>query len=66
MPIVFVALSEAMYYRNRSNEPLRVEEPHNTALYFLIAEIAGAVLLLLLTDLLFKKLYRKWYAAPEN
>lgn len=35
-------------------------------LHFLIAEIAGGVILLLLIEPLFKKLYRKWWAQPEN
>jgi len=35
-------------------------------LHFLIAEIAGGIILLLLIEPLFKKLYRKWWAQPEN
>ena len=31
-----------------------------------IAEITGLVFLLLMLQLLFRKLYRKWYALPEN
>jgi hypothetical protein len=69
IPIVFVALNEAMKYR-RYYEPgynnQVVTEPDNSALYFLIAEIAGPVIFLVLIELLFRKLYRKWYAAPEH
>jgi hypothetical protein len=69
IPIVFVALNESMKYR-RYYEPgyndRLVTEPVNTALYFLIAEIAGSVIFLVLIELLFRKLYRKWYAAAEN
>lgn len=35
-------------------------------LYFLIAEIAGFVLFFLLLQPLFKKLYRNWFAKPEE
>lgn len=35
-------------------------------LNFLVAEIAGAVLLLALIETVFKPLYRKWWAQPEN
>ena len=68
VPLIFVALNEAMQY-NRYSEPLRVYEerdPAQTALYFLIAEIAGSVILVILIQPLFKKLYRKWYSAPEE
>lgn len=34
--------------------------------YFLLAEILGVVLLLVLIPTLFHKLYRKWYALPEQ
>ncbi len=34
--------------------------------HFLIAEIAGCMLLLLLLEPLFKKLYRKWFSKPEE
>ncbi len=69
VPLVFVALNEAMKYR-RYYEPGYNNQittaPDNTALYFLIAEIAGSLILLILLEPLFKKLYRKWYAAPEE
>jgi hypothetical protein len=64
MPLVFVALNETIQANNY--EPGMVQEVRNTALYFYIAEITGAVLLLAATEPLFKKLYRKWFAAPEN
>ncbi len=37
----------------------------NTSLYYICAEVVGFVLLLILIEPLFKKLYRKWYALPE-
>jgi hypothetical protein len=66
IPLLFVALNEAIHRRNRYSNPYNISEPHNTELYFLIAEIVGTVLLLVLLEPLFKKLYRKWFAAPEN
>ncbi|MGC4101755.1 hypothetical protein [Ferruginibacter sp.] len=67
MPLVFVALNEARTrYRYYDYTYLQTEKPHNTALYLFIAEIAGAVILLILLETVFRKLYRKWYAAPEN
>ena len=67
IPLIFVALNEAMKY-NRYNEPRYIVKPEvdNTQLYILIAEIAGSILLLVLLEPLFRKLYRKWYAAPEE
>lgn len=69
IPLVFVALNEAMryrsYYEPRYNNPV-ITEPHNTALYFLIAEIAGSIIFLILLEPLFRKLYRRWFAAAEN
>jgi len=68
IPLIFVALNEARYY-NRYSDSLGVyqeRDPAQTALYFLIAEIAGSVILVILIQPLFKKLYRKWYSAPEE
>ena len=64
VPLIFVALNEAM-----RSDPLRVYEerdPAQTALNILIAEIVGSVILVILIQPLFKKLYRKWYSAPEE
>lgn len=67
VPLIFVALNEAMKYK-RYSEPGYIVKPEvdNTGLYLLIAEIGGSVLLLVLLEPLFRKLYRKWYAAPEE
>jgi hypothetical protein len=67
IPVVFVALNKAMMYR-QYNEPgyYNTSTVNNTALYFLIAEIAGSLILLILLQPLFRKLYRKWYSAPEE
>lgn len=64
MPLVFTALNEAIHESNY--QPGIIREERHTALYFFIAEVTGAVLLLAATEPLFKKLYRKWFAAPEG
>ena len=67
IPIIFVALYKASQYRNLYNEnDYFFNDPEKTALYFLIAEIAGSVILLILIQPLFKRLYRKWYSVPEE
>jgi len=37
----------------------------NETLHLVVAEIAGSLLLLILIEPVFKKLYRKWYSLPE-
>ena len=68
VPLIFVALNEARYYSRYSYQinDLEVRDSAQTALYFLIAEIAGSVILVILIQPLFKRLYRKWYSAPEE
>ncbi len=68
IPLIFVALNEARYYNRYSDSPgvYAERDPAETALYFLIAEIAGSVILVILVQPLFKRLYRKWYSAPEE
>jgi len=68
IPMVFVALNDAMKYRYSSYQVngVTVDESYNLPLYLLIAEIAGIVILLGLLEPLFRKLYRKWYAAAED
>jgi hypothetical protein len=65
MPVVFLALNDAMH-RARYYEPGYIDRPRHTEMDYFIAEIIGAVLLFVLIEVLFKKLYRKWFAAPEN
>jgi len=67
MPLVFVALNQAMK-EQRYYAPgyyYKPEADHFT-LYLHIAEVAGSVMFLILLEPLFKKLYRRWFAAPEN
>jgi hypothetical protein len=67
IPLIFVALNEAIKQR-RYYKPgyIAIPEANNFALYLLIAEITGSVILIILLEPLFRKLYRKWFAAPEN
>ena len=68
IPLVFVAINDAMKYRYSSyqlNTPV-VDKSYDFALYIKIAEITGAVIFLILLEPLFRKLYRKWYAAAED
>ena len=67
VPLIFVGLNEAIKYKRYYDTPNIVRpEVDNTQLYLLIAEIGGSILLLVLLEPLFRKLYRKWYAAPEE
>jgi len=67
IPLIFVALNEAIKQRSYYQRGIyQTPEVDNTALYYLIAEIAGSLIFLILLEPLFRKLYRKWFAAPEN
>jgi hypothetical protein len=66
VPLIFVALSEARNYNRYPDTVYEERDPAQTALYFLIAEIVGSVILVILIQPLFKKVYRKWYSAPEE
>ncbi len=69
IPLVFVALNMARRERDiyaSATQEFQDIDSAQKAVYYLIAEIAGLVILLILIQPLFKKLYRKWYAAPEE
>lgn len=66
VPLIFVALTWARRYRYAYNINEERVSAETMAVYTLIAEIAGSVILLILIQPLFKKLYRKWYSAPEE
>ncbi len=67
IPLVFVALNIAMHERySYATQEYEEIDSVERALYVLIAEIAGAVILLILIQPLFKRLYRKWYSSPEE
>ena len=65
LPLVIAAL----YYQLERDKAIYSGEYYpfeNETRHYLYAEIAGAVLLLVLIETIFKKIYRKWYALPEN
>lgn len=69
IPMIFVALNHAMdrkdyYERAVDNSTTNLIDHYY--LYLHIAEIGGSVLLLVLIEPVFRKLYRKWYAAAED
>lgn len=67
IPMVVVSLYYSILRQQSDYKDLYTEEFHeHQRLHFLYAEIIGAVLLLVLVETLFKFLYRKWYAAPEQ
>jgi hypothetical protein len=66
IPLIFVTLNMVLKVSNYNNRGIGAQpERDHTMLYLTIAEIAGSILLLVLIEPLFRKLYRKWYAAPE-
>ncbi len=54
------------YYYGRGMYDTRPEGYAHLATYISYFEIGGSVLFFILLEPLFRKLYRKWYAAPEN
>jgi hypothetical protein len=65
MPVVFLAINDAMHRYNYYTAKY-IEQPRHTEMDYFSAEIIGAVVMFVLIELLFKKLYFKWFAAPEN
>lgn len=68
IPMICVALRHAILreaYRSRMIYEYYDYDP-DFSQHMLLAEIAGVVLLLILTETLFKRLYRSWYALPEE
>jgi hypothetical protein len=67
IPIICVALYyysiRADYYEYYAYD---VEYHARKAFHFLVAEFAGGIILLILIETLFKRLYRAWYASPED
>ncbi|MBS1510549.1 MAG: hypothetical protein JST86_06910 [Bacteroidetes bacterium] len=66
MPLVFVAIDEAMRRHAYDNPYQERYDYQQQALYYLVAEFAGGIILLVLIEPVFRRLYRKWYAAPEE
>ncbi|MBK7884408.1 MAG: hypothetical protein IPJ81_11940 [Chitinophagaceae bacterium] len=67
IPLVITALyifiQEGGYKHYRHSSYTYIEDKWK---YYLSAEIIGVVILLLLLEPVFRRLYRKWYALPEN
>ncbi len=66
IPLIFWALTRQLRDNNVDYGPGWAEQHRYDAMYVFIAEAAGFTILLLLIQPLFKRLYRKWYAAPEE
>jgi hypothetical protein len=66
IPLIFTALKWARHYSSYRINDNEIIEPEKLAYYYLAAEIAGSIILIILIQPLFKKLYRKWYSAPEE
>ena len=66
----FVPLLVVSYYyattRRVAVVELQLMDTHRMALYYLLAQMGGPVLLLILLGLYFHPLYRKWYGLPEE
>jgi hypothetical protein len=66
IPLIIVAM---IYDAIRSAYRMRNEVVptfDNEGLHYLLAEVAGFVLLLLLMTFVFRQLYRRWFATPEQ
>jgi len=67
-PYIFL-LAVGWYYVVLHNKPYETVPENafdNEGLHFVLAEIAGSVLFIILVEPVFKKLYRKWYSQPEE
>jgi uncharacterized membrane protein len=66
LPVTIVALYYGLLrYRHRNDNIIPIDHDRES-MHYLYAEIIGVVLLLVLIETLFKFLYRKWYASPEQ
>lgn len=67
IPLIITSIVyETMEEAARSNDTYRWEDFQNKYLHLTMAEIGGLLLLLVLVEPLFKRMYRLWYARPEN
>lgn len=66
IPLIFLGLTKQIRENNQAFDPDRVVDHHYEALQVVVAETAGFFILILLIQPLFKKLYRKWYSAPQE
>jgi hypothetical protein len=66
LPIIPLIIASFYLELNYKNYYDRYHHYFNKTPYYIGAEIIGFILLLILIEPLFKKLYRAWYAAPEE
>ncbi len=63
MPMIIVGFAYAVYDESRDYNQVTEDNRH---IWMFIAEIAGPVILLMAIPTIIHKLYRRWYALPEN
>jgi hypothetical protein len=69
IPLLLVGLFHLLveeFYRHQPDNYIRWLTREEKDFHLLCAEIAGLVIFLVCVELIFKRLYRKWYALPEN
>jgi hypothetical protein len=68
IPMICVAIYYTFHRHEYYYEPNMYDSAYylNMKLHYTISEFAGGILLLILIETLFKRLYRLWYAAPED
>jgi hypothetical protein len=66
LPLMVVGLYYSVLRRYYYDHYDYYEWYPNKDLHILLAEIGGVVILLVLVETLYKRLYRSWYAAPEE
>ena len=62
-------LAVSWYYlvlHNQPDDTIPENAFDNEGLHFVLAEIGGLLLFIILAEPVFKKLYRKWYSQPEE
>lgn len=66
VPTLFLSFIYEVLPSEYTNAQSKSHWAENQTLYFDIAQITGIVLLFILIEPLFKKLYRNWYSKPEE
>lgn len=67
LPLIITSIVyEIMEDRARSSDTYMAEDFYQKYFHLTIAEVAGFILLLIVVEPLFKRMYRKWYAQPED
>ena len=66
VPLIIAALYYSIKKQQYRFQPELFPMMKNEHLVYMIAEVAGFVILLILMEPVFTYLYRKWYALPEQ